>query len=146
MQDETGARQAWHIEDHYPAIDSQNVDDIANVVVFDNPLPTTPKWMTFHGEDYMSEATIETDVFEVNFPRTNLFYMRAVVELKKDLGELVGSGVAEAQRRLGEDWEAAYDKEASRVGMTMPRVPSALRPMFSGPAGGTSPSPKVQYI
>ena len=146
MQDKTGARQAWHIEDHYPAIDSQNVDDIANVVVFDNPLSTTPKWMTFHGEDYMSEATLETDVFEVNFPRTNLFYMRAVVELKKDLGELVGSGVAEAQRRLGEDWEAAYDKEASRVGMTMPRVPSALRPMFSGPAGGTSPSPQVQYI
>ena len=146
MQDDTAPKQAWHLEDHYPALDSQGVDDIGHDIVFDSPLNTSPRWMVFLGEDYLSEAVLETDPYEVNFPQTNLLYMRAIVELKRDIGELVGTGVAEAQRRLGEDWQAAYDEQVAKVGMKLPRVPRGIRPMFSGPGGGVSPTPKVQYI
>jgi len=146
MQDNRASRQAWHLEDHYPALDSQGVDDMGHVIVFDSPMPTAPKWMVFHGEDYLAEASLETDVYEVNFPQTNLLYIRAVVELKRDVGELVGTGVAEAQRRLGEDWQAAYGELSAKAGMKMPRKPRANRPMFSRAGGASSYTPKAQYV
>lgn len=144
LQDERSRLQNWSPTDEYPALDDDGTAFMGHTVEFRTRLPESARWMTMRGEDYLTEASLESDIYEIDQSRDEIFYFRAIAELKRELGELVGNGVAEVQRRLAIDWDDLYDKEVARFGMKMARVPSSIRPMFSGPGGARS-SRRVQF-
>ncbi len=130
---EFSSESDWEMRTAYPAADPDGTVHQSRVVHFPNGL-TSKRLMVFEGEDYLSEGSVETDVYEMESQHEQLFYTLGIVNLKESLGELLGSGSEEFQARLARNWMQIYLGMLKQPGQRMVRKPVALGPQISGGA------------
>jgi hypothetical protein len=102
----------------------------------------TPHLMSIEGEDYIEEATLETDVYAIDAPFDELLYMTAIVELKMGTAQMVGSGGAAVEAQLARDWQESIDMLKNSPAFSMTAAPRTVQPMFSSPARRVSYGPR----
>ncbi len=132
--------KGWRTQSSYPATHPTNNPVIGNVVEFDF-MSRSPHLLTIEGEDYIEEATLETDVYAVDAPQDELLYMTAILELKTGAAQMVGSGGAMVQAQLALNWEDQIDRLIRQPAFSMTSAPKAVQPMFSPPLGRSSFGP-----
>lgn len=135
---ETDERE-FRLEQHYPTYNASGTIVSGNVAHFE--VPSQGKRLLYlAGEDYLSEATNQDDVYELDAPLDELLYVAAIVEIKQAMGQDAGSGSAEFQLALKRDWEATLEKMLDRPAMRVTHPGVSMKPMFSGPGyGGSAP-------
>jgi hypothetical protein len=131
----------FQTQSSFPATHPTNNAVIGNVVTFDN-MTLTPHLMSIEGEDYIEEATLETDVYAIDAPFDELLYMTAIVELKMGTAQMVGSGGAAVEAQLARDWQESIDMLKNSPAFSMTAAPRTVQPMFSTPASRVSYGPR----
>lgn len=131
------AHDGFQLRDVHPAIDRTGDVSVGHMVDLTTK-PTAKRLMVLEGEDYLSQATLETDAYELTAPRDELLKARAMFYLKFSLAQQVGTGAAGIQRALAQDWESIYDRLLEQDGMRMKRVPIALGGGLGPPGDGMS--------
>lgn len=131
----------WLLRTQYPTPDAAGNLVQSKIAHFTNGITPSKRLMAFGGEDYLAEAALETDVYELESQHETLFYTLAIVNLKEQLGELLGSGAEEWQQRMARNWFAIYNSILKQPGQRMARKPVAMSPAVSSrplSAGGWS--------
>lgn len=126
----------WTITDRYPASDSAGTLEVGRTIRIPGGYAASPRVIVFEGDDYLSQATAETDVYEVADPQKRLFYARALAALRREVSQQPGAADPGVSRLLENDWMKYYEGLKKQEGMVAPRGPVSLRPMFSGPGYG----------
>ena len=126
----------WKITDRYPAADSAGTLEVGRTIRIPGGHSASPHVIVFEGDDYLSQATAETDVYEVADPQKRLFYARALAALRREVSQMPGQADPGVSRLLAEDWMRFYEDLKKQEGMVAPRAPVSLRPVFSGPGYG----------
>jgi|TARA_Y100000034_G_scaffold119878_1_gene162111 hypothetical protein len=121
----------------YPAVHPTNGAVMGNTLRFGpRDLTTTPSLMRLEGEDYIEEATVETDVYAVEAPLDELLWIEAIIELKNGLAQQLGSGGAALERQLAIDWMQERERLLDQPAFQMTPTPKVVQPMFGPPAFG----------
>lgn len=126
--------QDWRVQSRYPAIDSAGTVSHGHLVRFDPPLTQGRHVQMWTGEDYVSEATSETDVYEMDAPQDELLYAAAIIELKEARKELLQSGITQLEAQLALDWEDKYAKLLDSTRATSIKAPVVLTPYLGPPS------------
>lgn len=124
----------WEMQSGYPATHPSNSPVIGNNVFFNDARQSlSPHLLTIEGEDYIEEASAETDVYAVDAPFDELLWIEAIIEMKMGTAQMIGSGGARLEAQLALDWEATRDRLISQPAFSMTAAPKVVQPMF-GPA------------
>lgn len=128
----------WEMQSGYPATHPSNSAVVGNNVFFnDVRMSTSPHLMSIEGEDYIEEATLETDVYAVDPPYDELLWIEAIIEMKMGTAQMIGSGGAALEAQLARDWEAARSRLADQPAFAMTPAPKVVMPMFGPPVSGS---------
>lgn len=127
----------WRMEETYPVPEGASTLSQVRWVRFTDLPATGAALMELRGEDYLSQASIETDPYEVDAPLDQLLYAQAIVELKSIFSQDPSAGGASFQRQLESDWRARLDELLSRQVMQTPRPVHTLTPALSEPGEST---------
>lgn len=131
------ALKGWRVQSSYPGTHPTAVNAINNVVRFDDaPMDTSPYLMSIEGEDYIEEATLETDVYAVDAPFDELLWITAIIEIKMGTAQMVGSGGARVEAQLALDWTGARAELLNQPALSMTAAPKTVQPMFGPPVVG----------
>jgi hypothetical protein len=114
----------FRVESRYPAADRGGTLTIGNTVRFPQTITVSPRLMVLEGEDYVGDATSETDVYEIDSPYDELLYLAAIIELKRELADSPASGAQPLQQALKRDWQADYRELADQL--AMPKAPITI--------------------
>ena len=131
------ALKGWRVQSSYPGTHPTAANAISNVVRFDSVnMATEPYLMAIEGEDYIEEATLETDVYAVDAPYDELLWITAIIEIKMGTAQMVGSGGARVEAQLALDWSAARTELLNQPALQMTAAPKTVQPMFGPPIVG----------
>lgn len=130
--------KGFELEQHYPTYDSAGNITTGRLIKFTNPTSSN-RLMYVKGEDYLTQASLETDVYEVDPPQTDLLYIAAIVDLKQRLSQSLGSGSADLARELKVDWERTLKSLLDNPANSATHPSVTLNPMFSGPGYRRTP-------
>ena len=127
----------WRTQSYHPATHPTADPVIGNVIRFDDArMSTNPRLLVLEGEDYIEEATVETDVYAVDAPFDELLWISAIMELKMGTAQMVGSGGAAVQAQLALDWELELKRLMEQPAFGMTSAPKTVQPMFGPPVMG----------
>lgn len=124
----------FEVISRYPAADRTGSLTIGNSVRFPRAISTSPRLLSLEGEDYIGDASAQTDVYEVDPPYDELLYLGAIVDLKRQLADSPGSGVQQLQQMLKRDWESDYNRMFEQL--RMPRAPVTMGAGLGPPGAG----------
>ena len=129
----------WEMQSGYPTTHPSDSPVIGKNVFFsDVRMSTSPHLMLIEGEDYIEEATSETDVYAVDAPFDELLWIEAIIEMKMGTAQMIGSGGAALEAQLARDWEAARDRLITQPAFSMTPAPKVVQPMFGPPVAGSA--------
>jgi len=128
----------FRMEQHYPTYDSAGNVVRGTMVELENP-SGSQGLMYLRGDDYLNIAALETDVYEISEPLTELLYLQAIIDMKRGQSQEGGSGAADFDRQLKRDWEADLVSLMANPATSATHAPVTLNPMFGGPGYGRVP-------
>lgn len=124
----------FEVVSRYPAADRAGTLTIGNTVRLPRGLSVSPRLVVMEGEDYISDASAEADVYEVDSPFDELLYLAAIIEIKRQIADSPASGVQGLQQALKRDWQSDYDALLKQL--KMPRAPVTMGAGLGPPGVG----------
>lgn len=130
---ETDGRE-FSLEQAYPTYDSAGNITTGRMIRMQTPSASNGL-LYIEGEDYLSAASVEADVYEVEAPQDALLYVQAIVNYKRGAGQDAGSGAGDFQLALARDWDAELKELTANPANSATHPAVSLKPMFGGPGG-----------
>lgn|GEM_PF-6958168 len=127
----------WRMESRSPQVNAAGTVSVGNDIVFNGlDIPANEKLMVFEGMDYLTEASSESDVFELEGDHVDVMYDIALAEVSRSLANQPGGGATSLYMLFAADWEEVAQTKLNAPGFRMSRPRANFRPTLAS-AGAT---------
>ena len=120
----------WHMESRSPSVNAAGTVSVGNEIVLDYA-PTNEALMTFEGIDYLTEASSESDGYEIEGEHLEALYSRTLADISRSMANQPGGGATNLYLLFASDWDAIADNKLRETGFRMPRPVARHRPQLT---------------